>query len=434
MAQLDKPHVLLTGGTGFLGKVILQELVRRRQLGDFPPHKITLLIRDSKKLDSKSRFAKLTQSRCFSKLESGWSDSIDFINGELKSKGCGLNPDVYAESCQKVTHIIHCAASVDFNLPLADAAASNIDTCLNILEFAENCPNLQKIVLVSTAYVTPHRPGKVQEQLAALPAPAEELLLAAKSDRTDEKALLKSCGHPNTYTLTKSIAEHLAARYSGNLPLTIVRPSIISAAWQYPFPGWLDSRGALGGYAALFGAGFLHVMEGSVDTTFDIVPVDIVADHVIENLCLVRDQKSSKAEQENVHIVHSVAGLRHGSPAKSMISVGLEYFGRNVVFQPPYWKYMGVRSPKYYWYRFTSQTFPLSLARLYYDLTRNERKQKQVRMVMQGIEKVNQCFPYFCLHTYDFATTQRIPDNFSMEAYLDVICIGVHKHLLLGNV
>lgn len=434
MTQLDEPHVLLTGGIGFLGKVVLEELTRRQHLGDLPAHKITLLIRDSKKLDASSRFAKLVQSRCFSMLESGWADNVEFVNGDLKNKGCGLNPDVYVEICHKVTHIIHCAASVDFNLPLAEAAASNIDTCLNILDLAENCSNLQKIVVVSTAYVTPHQPGEVQEQLAPLPAPAEELFLAVKSDETDEKALLKSCGHPNTYTLTKSIAEHLAARYSGSVPLTIARPSIISAAWQYPFPGWLDSRGALGGYAALFGAGFLHVMEGSVDTIFDIVPVDIVADHVIGNLGLYGEEQLSKTETEGVHIVHSVAGLRNGSPAQSMISVGLDYFGQNVVFQPPYWKYMGVRSPKYYWYRFTSQTLPLSLAWLYYYLTRNERKRKQVSMVMQGIEKVNQCFPYFCLHTYDFATRQRIPGNFSMHAYLETICTGVHKHLLLGNV
>lgn len=48
--------------------------------------------------------------------------------------------------------------------------------------------------------------------------------------------------HPNTYTLTKGFAEQIVATKSVGLPaVAIVRPSIVCAAFQEPFPGWVDN-------------------------------------------------------------------------------------------------------------------------------------------------------------------------------------------------
>lgn len=47
--------------------------------------------------------------------------------------------------------------------------------------------------------------------------------------------------HPNTYTLTKSMAEQLVFDYNDKLPICIVRPSIVTAAIEEPFPGWVDN-------------------------------------------------------------------------------------------------------------------------------------------------------------------------------------------------
>jgi hypothetical protein len=49
---------------------------------------------------------------------------------------------------------------------------------------------------------------------------------------------------PNTYTFTKNIGEKLLKKHRGDLPLVIIRPSIIGAAVQEPFPGWVDSISA----------------------------------------------------------------------------------------------------------------------------------------------------------------------------------------------
>jgi len=57
---------------------------------------------------------------------------------------------------------------------------------------------------------------------------------------------------PNTYTYTKQIAEHLLVNEGKNLPLTIVRPSIVGASWKEPFPGWIDNyNGPSGLYIAV---------------------------------------------------------------------------------------------------------------------------------------------------------------------------------------
>lgn len=41
---------------------------------------------------------------------------------------------------------------------------------------------------------------------------------------------------PNTYTFTKALAENLLVEECGSLPVAIVRPSIVSAAWKDPYP------------------------------------------------------------------------------------------------------------------------------------------------------------------------------------------------------
>lgn len=54
-----------------------------------------------------------------------------------------------------------------------------------------------------------------------------------------EKKILEN--HPNTYTFTKNLAEQIVLTKAEDLPIAIVRPSIICAAQKEPFPGWVDN-------------------------------------------------------------------------------------------------------------------------------------------------------------------------------------------------
>lgn len=41
---------------------------------------------------------------------------------------------------------------------------------------------------------------------------------------------------PNTYTYTKALAEFVVQQEQDGLNIAIIRPSIVGASWQEPFP------------------------------------------------------------------------------------------------------------------------------------------------------------------------------------------------------
>ena len=148
---------LLTGVTGFLGKVMLEELIRRRE--ELGLERIGVVIRPLRGLGAAERFRReVLSAECFAQLPAGWSDVVTVLEGNLEEPGLGLaaSHDGFMRS---VTHVVHAAASVKFNLPIALAARANITASLNMLEVARSLPRLQRFVYVSTAYVTPSRNG-----------------------------------------------------------------------------------------------------------------------------------------------------------------------------------------------------------------------------------------------------------------------------------
>ena len=39
---------------------------------------------------------------------------------------------------------------------------------------------------------------------------------------------------------TKAMGEQILTAERGDVPLAIIRPSIVEGAWQEPFPGWIE--------------------------------------------------------------------------------------------------------------------------------------------------------------------------------------------------
>ena len=228
-------EVLLTGATGFLGKVVLFELLRRREALGID--RIHVLVRTNRNGTAERRFENdIASSPCFAAMESDWTGYVTALACDLSLPGAGIDVEERAALQESVTHVINCAASVQFDLPIEKAAAANITTALEMLELARGCTRLESFVNVSTAYVTPHISDDepVREVLAPLPRPARELYEAIQRGEVDENELMARSGHPNTYTLTKCIAEHLLVEQQGDVPLALVRPSIISASMERP--------------------------------------------------------------------------------------------------------------------------------------------------------------------------------------------------------
>lgn len=47
-------------------------------------------------------------------------------------------------------------------------------------------------------------------------------------------------GWPNTYVFTKAMGEMLLGEFKGNIPLVIIRPTIVTSTFREPFPGWVE--------------------------------------------------------------------------------------------------------------------------------------------------------------------------------------------------
>lgn len=86
---------------------------------------------------------------------------------------------------------------------------------------------------------------------------------------------------PNTYTFTKALAEQMLMEEAGNLPVAIVRPSIVIACFNEPAPGWLDNWNGPTGIISAVGNGLFRTIICEKDYLCDVVPVDIVINLVI---------------------------------------------------------------------------------------------------------------------------------------------------------
>lgn len=47
-------------------------------------------------------------------------------------------------------------------------------------------------------------------------------------------------GWPNTYVFTKAMGEMVVSDPKNNLPLIIIRPTIVTSTYKEPFPGWIE--------------------------------------------------------------------------------------------------------------------------------------------------------------------------------------------------
>ena len=83
---------LLTGVTGFLGKVMLEELIRRRD--ELGIERIGVVIRPMRGRGADDRFNReVVNADCFSKLPADWWQMVTVLEGNLEQLGLGLTSD-----------------------------------------------------------------------------------------------------------------------------------------------------------------------------------------------------------------------------------------------------------------------------------------------------------------------------------------------------
>ena len=82
-------------------------------------------------------------------------------------------------------------------------------------------------------------------------------------------------GWPNTYTFTKSLGESILAHHGRDLPIAIVRPSIVESSERSPFTGWNEGINTSGPLSYLLGTNFRQ-LPSNERKCLDVIPVDMV--------------------------------------------------------------------------------------------------------------------------------------------------------------
>jgi len=274
-------QILLIGGTGFIGKVWLANLLTELpEIG-----RIYLLVRSSKSATALERFERIVEeSPVFDKLAARYGDKfadflrerVEVLSGDGSKPNLGLAPEARARLARSLDVIVNSSGLTDFNPDLRDALASNVRSTAYLLEFLRDCDHAALLHL-STCYAVGQRDGRILEYLPKNYTPrgvanfdavtewrALEALVADTEERAEsaevteelrQQALEKrqsakhlqgaalenqirknrvrwlrqtltelatrranELGWPNTYTFTKSLSESLIRNYLDATP------------------------------------------------------------------------------------------------------------------------------------------------------------------------------------------------------------------------
>ena len=230
--------------------------------------------------------------------------------------------------------MINSSGLTDFNPDLRDALATNVDAAVNILEFVRQVRPRRAVAPLhllrgggagwaggreACVRITP-RPGwqtltrngsgealhafvKNAEQKAESAEVTEELQRQARQKEHAAKDLqgaalenqvrknrvrwlrnylteagtkrAQELGWPNTYTLTKSLAESLIQKYGAGLPVAVVRPAIVETSVEKPFLGWNEGINTSASLSYLLGT-YFRQLPSNERKRLDIIPVDSV--------------------------------------------------------------------------------------------------------------------------------------------------------------
>ncbi len=185
---MGKATYFVTGYPGFIGKRLVARLAQdQRDAAMF------LLVQPRFYEEAKRLVGALPRPSRF-----------EIFQGDIVDMHLSLSGAEYARLCDEVTHIFHLAAVFFLGVPKDLARRVNVEGTRNVLELARDCRALERLVHFSSAMVSGDRLGVI----------CEDELEAGQ-------------GFHNVYEETKFQAEKLVRRAMKDLPITVVRPSIV---------------------------------------------------------------------------------------------------------------------------------------------------------------------------------------------------------------
>ncbi|XP_055381361.1 uncharacterized protein LOC129611958 [Condylostylus longicornis] len=268
-------EIFITGATGFMGKVLIEKLIR-----SCPKIKtIYILIRSKKGKSIYERLNEMLELPLFEKIRNENPDNLNKIipiNGDILETGLGIS-DEDMERLLNVSIIFHSAANVRFDEPLREAIIMNTKGTYEIIKFAKQLKNIEALVHVSTSYCYSDR-FVIEEKLYPPYADWKNAITVAENYDNETLEIFNkkfSCYQPNTYIFTKNLAEHVIDSYKDDIPCAIYRPSIVISTVCDPIPGWIDNFNGPVGMLIASGVGIIRTMHADLNVASDYVPVDI---------------------------------------------------------------------------------------------------------------------------------------------------------------
>ncbi len=326
-------RIAVTGATGFLGTALVERLLR-----SVPDCQVVPLVRPGRRAGAAERVRRdILRNDAFDDLRRQWGDTFDDeiarrllpLAGNVAQDGLALDDEGRARlaGCDVV---IHAAAAVSFDSPLDAAVEVNLLGPMRVARVLAETGSAAHLVAVSTAYVAGQRRGDAPEALlTATPfspdldwraevdgarrsradADAESRrpemlarfhrkaraeigaagtpLLAQKAEKlrqtwVDERlvelgrARAQALGWPDAYAYTKALGERALVESRGDVPVSIVRPSIIESALAEPHPGWIRGFRMAEPVIISYARGLLKDFPGLPEGVVDVVPVDFV--------------------------------------------------------------------------------------------------------------------------------------------------------------
>jgi alcohol-forming fatty acyl-CoA reductase len=338
LEKLANRHILLIGVTGFIGKVWLVDLLENiPNIGKITllirRNRTTSAQRRFEKIVEESPAFDPLQERHGHRLGAFLAEKLEVVEGDVSLPGLGLDEAAQVRLGKSLDLIVNSAGLTDFNPDLRDAVSSNVDSATYLTEFLRKSHHAG-LMHLSTCYVVGMRDGRVTEELKANYNPADDPQFDAEREidslretirRVEErsespeldKALRRQAlgrggneseapaaelegvlkrnrarwarnrltrvglrraqhlGWPNTYTFTKSLGESVLARRGSDLPIAIVRPSIVESSERSPFTGWNEGINTSGPLSYLLGTNFRQ-LPSNERKCLDVIPVDMV--------------------------------------------------------------------------------------------------------------------------------------------------------------
>ncbi|KAJ8687688.1 hypothetical protein QAD02_023482 [Eretmocerus hayati] len=283
-------EVFVTGGTGFMGKVLVAKLL----LSCPDIRAIHILIREKKGVTPKTRLTSLLQQAPFRQLREKYPERLKklvVVSGDTTRDGLGIKEEDAEILKKNVTVIVNMAANVRFDLPLKTAVNINTKSAFNVIAFAKQCKQVESFVHVSTAYCHCEEPV-LEERYYPSGESAEEIMQIVNEipDAKLEILTPKILGsQPNTYAFTKGLSEDLV--YKSGLPAGIARPSIVIGSYKEPDYGWVDNTNGPTGLMIGAGKGVIRSMLCDGSHRLDVIPCDMAVNATIALVCNVGLQK-----------------------------------------------------------------------------------------------------------------------------------------------